>query len=121
MRFFLSCLLVFSMLCAQLVQAGDPLPGTTALTSTGDLASEMIDGIHIYLDKQILDSPKRRAAKWSEFQAASKDYDWEINQTTASKAEIEKHKENWRLKAEQLQKSHRERLALMLGVRDERV
>lgn len=121
MRTSLSCLFSFLLLCTTFVQAGDPLPGTAALTSSGDLASEMIDGIHLYLDKRIRDSSMVRDAKWQKFPAATEDYYWGVNQKTASKAEVKKHQENGRLRIEVLQKDHRERLALMLGVRDERV
>ncbi|MBI2297986.1 MAG: hypothetical protein HYU66_03380 [Armatimonadetes bacterium] len=38
----------------------DTLPGTTALTDDGDLAWEMVEGLHRYLDRATAEAPARR-------------------------------------------------------------
>ena len=40
------------------------LPDTAFLTTTGDLAARMVDGIHAYLDRQLAAAPKTRQAMW---------------------------------------------------------
>ena len=40
------------------------LPDTAFLTTTGDLAARMVDGIHAYLDRQLAAAPKTRQVMW---------------------------------------------------------
>ncbi|MBY0455971.1 MAG: hypothetical protein K2V38_01390, partial [Gemmataceae bacterium] len=42
----------------------DPLPGTRPLTAEGDLAAQMVAGMHKYLDRATADAPKERAKLW---------------------------------------------------------
>lgn len=70
------------------------LPGTARLEMKGDIASEMIDGIDRFLLRQLAESPRQRERQW---------------QHTATVEE----RENW------LQEK-RDRLAYLIGVRDER-
>jgi dienelactone hydrolase len=42
------------------------LPGTKPLTRTGDIASQMLDGIDGYLLQQLAESPGRRGARWGQ-------------------------------------------------------
>ncbi len=51
--------------------AADPLPGTQPLTNSGDLAADMIAGLHRYLDRELAAAPARRAALWSDTTAKS--------------------------------------------------
>jgi len=80
--------------CAQ--QSTAPLPGAKPLTIEGDLASEMIDGIDRFLLREL----ERSAARRESF------YDRDVRSPAAY---------------EQSLRPNRERLAHILGVRDERV
>lgn len=42
------------------------LPGTEPLTRTGDIASQMLDGIDRYLRRQLAASPAQREARWGQ-------------------------------------------------------
>lgn len=42
----------------------EPLPNTQPLTTEGDLATQMVAGMHKYLDRALAESPARRAAQW---------------------------------------------------------
>ena len=67
MRQRLVIALVFAWLTTPaLLNAGDPLPGTKPLTEPGDLAKQMVDGIHKYLDRELRDAPKKRDELWKE-------------------------------------------------------
>ena len=66
-------LLVVAMLvtcCAPRVFAGDPLPGSAPLLMEGDLAEQMVSGIHIDLDARTAAAKEARTAKWTASAAA---------------------------------------------------
>jgi dienelactone hydrolase len=44
--------------------AQENLPGTSALTMTGDLAAAMVNGIHRFLDRETAAAPQNRAQFW---------------------------------------------------------
>ena len=44
--------------------AADPLPYTKPLTAGGDLAKQMVDGIHKYLDRELEAAPRKRDELW---------------------------------------------------------
>lgn len=46
--------------------AADPLPNTKPLTAEGDLAKQMVDGIHKYLDRELEAAPGKRWKLWEE-------------------------------------------------------
>lgn len=54
------------------VCAAEPLPGTQPLTTDGDLAKLMVDGIHTYLDRELAAAPKKRAESWQNFDVKAK-------------------------------------------------
>jgi dienelactone hydrolase len=59
------CTLALTALCLLTPPlAADPLPGTKPLTVKGDIARQMVDGIHKYLDRETAASVKGRAAHW---------------------------------------------------------
>jgi dienelactone hydrolase len=95
-RLFL-CVSCLCVLCDSVVRstAADPLPGTKPLTEPGDLARQMVDGIHKYLDRELAAAPKERDALW------------EVDASTVALAKLLPAK--------------RERLRKILGVVDERV
>jgi hypothetical protein len=45
---------------------GDPLPGTERLTMTGDIARQLLDGAHRFVDAQTAETIKRRTEKFKE-------------------------------------------------------
>src|SRR5262249_42669190 len=51
-------------LCAASLAQGQSLTGTKPLTDNGDLAAEMVSGIHTYLERETEASVDRRAAYW---------------------------------------------------------
>ncbi|MCS6864963.1 MAG: hypothetical protein RMJ56_12350 [Gemmataceae bacterium] len=74
----------------------DPLPNTQPLRAEGDLAAQMVAGMHQYLDRALADSPRRRAAQWKPDYRSLEHY----RQSVAA---------------------HRERLRTLLGVVDARL
>jgi len=44
--------------------SAEPLPNTKPLTTDGDLAKNMVDGIHKYLDRELAAAPAKRDAIW---------------------------------------------------------
>ncbi len=78
------------------VKNGEPLPNTKPLTTEGDLASQLVDGIDRFLLGELDKSVERRARHWKRDLASADAY--------ASSIE-----------------SNRKRLAHILGVRDARV
>ncbi len=74
----------------------NPLPGTAPLTVSGDIASQMVEGIDRFLLRELDQSIARRAAHWNRDMASPAAYN----------ASIE---------------PNRQRLAHILGVRDSRV
>src|SRR5882757_1135096 len=66
MLFSRLCLLALLLLaCCSAVFAQPPaLPGTLPLFGQDDLAKRMVEGIHAYLDRELADSPARRAVEW---------------------------------------------------------
>ncbi len=52
--------------------AADPLPNTKPLTTEGDLAKQMVDGIHKYLDRELVAAPKKREELWRKFDPKTK-------------------------------------------------
>ena len=58
-------LLLTSILALPVAPAQTFLPGTTALTSHGDVAAEMVDGINRYLEQAIESSIKSRSRFWT--------------------------------------------------------
>ena len=62
MRALFGIALVLSTFSA--VKSAEPLPDTKPLTSDGDLAAKMVDGIHTYLDRELAASPKAREKLW---------------------------------------------------------
>ncbi len=52
--------------------SADPLPNTKPLTAEGDLAKQMVDGIHKYLDRDLAAAPKKRDELWKNFDAKAK-------------------------------------------------
>jgi dienelactone hydrolase len=48
------------------VASADPLPNTKPLTTEGDLAKQMVDGIHRYLDRELEAAPAKRWKLWEE-------------------------------------------------------
>jgi len=56
---------VFCLLVPALLAAQATLPGTAPLRTEGDLAEQMVDGIHLYLDRATADAPKKRAQYWN--------------------------------------------------------
>jgi len=75
---------------------GPPLPGTKPLTMTGDIASELVAGADRFLLKEIEESAGKRAGYWKR----------KFSSLAAYNASIE---------------PNRQRLAHILGVRDQRV
>jgi dienelactone hydrolase len=73
-----------------------PLPGTKPLTMTGDIASQLVDGVDRFLLREIDGAEKRRTARWK-----------------FAPAEVAKY--------QAAREAYRKRLAHMLGVRDSRV
>ncbi len=59
----------------QSLQSGPPLPGTVRLESSGDLASDMVDGIDRFLLRQIDASIEGRKKSWPQPDRASSDQD----------------------------------------------
>jgi dienelactone hydrolase len=55
--------------------ASDPLPGTAPLTATGDLASQMVDGIDRFLDRQTELSLVRRPTYWNRNMSSAQAYE----------------------------------------------
>ena len=55
MKFFAALLLALRL-------TGQSLPGTAPLTIEGDIAARMVDGIHLYLDRQTAAAPALRPA-----------------------------------------------------------
>lgn len=65
----------FLPLLALLITApDDPLPGTLPLEAEGDLASDMVDGIHRFLDRETADSVERRAPLWKRDRSSPEAY-----------------------------------------------
>ncbi len=87
-------MLFFSTITA--ICAADPLPNTKPLTDDGDLARKMVDGVHAYLDHELIASIAERKKMWS------------LDRTTAKSflASVQ---------------PHRERLQKILGVVDSRL
>ena len=75
---------------------GPPLPGTKKLTLSGDIASQIVDGVDRFLLREIELSVERRASHWNRDTSSPEKYS----------ASIE---------------PNRRRLAHIIGVRDERV
>lgn len=75
---------------------GEPLPGTQPLTLEGDIASLLVEGVDRFLLHQLAGAPDERTKRWTHGCASWEDY------------------QKWLA-------SRRERLAHILGVRDERV
>ncbi|MFH1266750.1 MAG: dienelactone hydrolase family protein, partial [Planctomycetota bacterium] len=75
---------------------GPPLPGTKKLTLSGDIASQIVDGVDRFLLREIAASVERRASHWNRDTSSPEKYS----------ASIE---------------PNRRRLAHIIGVRDERV
>lgn len=67
-----TCLVFF---CLVPLGAQSNLPGTAPLTMTGDLAKEMVDGIHSYLDRAITEAPAKRATLWSRDTSSTEAYE----------------------------------------------
>jgi dienelactone hydrolase len=78
-------------------KAPEPLPGTKPLTMTGDLASQMVDGVDKFLLREIEAAEKRRDAAWKAVDRSSPE------------------------KYEKSLEPFRKRLAHILGLRDPRV
>ncbi len=78
-------------------KAAPPLPGTKPLTMTGDVASQMVEGVDKFLLREIAGSSRRRDSAWKAVDVSSP----------------EKHQKSLAPK--------RQRLAHVLGVRDPRV
>lgn len=77
-------------------EPSNPLPGTRVLNMTGDIASTLIDGVDRFLLRKIEESVDRRPRHWRRDTSS-----WEAYTRSIS--------------------SNRQRLARMLGVRDERI
>jgi len=56
-----------------------PLPGTTALTSQGDFAAQMVDGINEYLLRATSESANKRAALWKRDYGSAANYERSIS------------------------------------------
>ncbi len=95
-RVFLFVLILLGIAIPDLASAGgDTLPGTQPLTTTGDPASDMIDGIDRFLLREIEQASSRRDQLWNyDFSSAEA-----FNESIAQ---------------------NRERLAYILGVREDR-
>ena len=57
------------------LSAQAPLPGTAALTSEGDFAAQMVDGINDYLLRATVDSETKRPALWKRDFASKQAYE----------------------------------------------
>lgn len=75
--------------------AADPLPNTKPLTAEGNLGLLMVDGIHKYLDRELIESINKRQARWK--------YDFSSPEAYSKSVE-----------------PNRERLRKILGMVDER-
>ena len=58
-------LILIGLLTNPAMSADDALPGTQPLTMSGDLASQMVDGIDQFLLRKIATSPDQRAEFWT--------------------------------------------------------
>lgn len=65
--------LVFSLLLPLAAQSN--LPGTAPLTSNGDFAKEMVEGIHRYLDRATAEASTRRTSFWNRDTISPEAYD----------------------------------------------
>ncbi len=54
-----------ALLLAVIVQGQEMLPGSSRLASEGDLAAEMVEGIHRYLDRATLEAAAARSRFWA--------------------------------------------------------
>ncbi len=55
------------------------LPGTAPLTMEGDLATQMVDGIHRFLLKRTAEAPKERAGLWHWSSSSARAYDQSVS------------------------------------------
>lgn len=71
MRAILSTMLC--VLCGSIQSVtAEPLPNTKPLTTDGDLAKNMVDGIHKYLDRELVAAPAKRDALWKKSELPAK-------------------------------------------------
>ena len=61
------CIVCLGSLCTW----ADPLPNTQPLTMKGDLAQQMVEGLHTYLDKRIIEQRDIRQQTWRKLYASS--------------------------------------------------
>jgi dienelactone hydrolase len=72
---------VAAALCLSLVSpaiAQSVLPGTELLTAQGDIAAQMVDGIHRYLEKATAASGEKRATLWKRSYQSAQSYEQSV-------------------------------------------
>lgn len=67
-------ILVTLVLGGVVLGGGDPLPGSGALTGEGDVAARMVEGIGLFLDRELGASAGARAARWQRDLASREAY-----------------------------------------------
>lgn len=72
-RWAIACLLAAGL--TPRTSASEPLPGTAPLTATGDLATQMVDGIDRFLDRQTELSLMRRSTYWNRNMSSAQAYE----------------------------------------------
>src|SRR4051794_16928266 len=72
-RLAIACFVIASLTSG--ASASEPLPGTAPLTMTGDLASQMVDGIDRFLDRQTELSLTRRPTYWNRNMSSAQAYE----------------------------------------------
>ena len=93
--FRLTSILLACFFSATVIQAADPLPGTSPLKWDGDIASRMIDGVDKFLLNELAKSAGTRGKYWQRNLASVEAYEKSVQ-------------------------PNRDRLAHILGVRDQR-
>jgi len=95
LMFRLASILLACFFFATVIQAADPLPGTSPLKWDGDIASRMIDGVDKFLLNELAKSAGTRGRYWQRNLASAEAYEKSVQ-------------------------PNRDRLAHILGVRDQR-